>query len=134
MTKLLIIESPGKLKKLRSILGPDWRVEASIGHVRDLPAVGGLHVGPAPDFEPHYEVKAERKDVMARLRKAAASADVYLGTDPDREGEAIAWHLAQCLQLRAPKRVRFALDVLRPLPSVSWSLAGFQRGREVVAR
>jgi DNA topoisomerase I len=141
VTKLLIIESPGNLKKLRSILGPDWRVEASVGHVRDLPAVGGLHVGPAPDFEPHYEVKAERKDVMARLRKAAASADVYLGTDPDREGEAIAWHLAQCLQLRAPKRVRFgaitAKAVLAAVASptaLNTRLVGAQEARRVVDR
>lgn len=139
--KLLIIESPGKAKKLRSILGEGWRVEASFGHVRDLPPEGGLHVGDGPEFKPHYQVKADRKDTIKRLRSMAEGADVYLGTDPDREGEAIAWHLAQCLKLRAPKRVRFteitekAVRAAVAAPtSLNYGLVGAQEARRVLDR
>src|SRR5579883_1323002 len=106
MTKLLIIESPGKVKKLRQILGEGWRVEPSMGHVRDLPR-DGMHVGPAPAFAPEYEVIAKKREGLAKLAGLAPAMEVWLGTDPDREGEAIAWHVAQCLKLRHPKRVRF---------------------------
>ena len=139
--KLLIIESAGKLKKLRSILGPEWRVEASLGHVRDLPAEGGLHVGDAPEFKPHYQVKSDRKEVVARLKKLAGTADVYLGTDPDREGEAIAWHLAQCLKVKSPKRVRFgeitekAVKAAIAAPAaLDTRLVGAQEARRVLDR
>lgn len=106
MTKLLIIESPGKVKKLRQILGESWRVEPSMGHVRDLPR-DGMHVGPAPAFVPEYEVIAKKQEGLAKLAALAPRMEVWLGTDPDREGEAIAWHVAQCLKLCQPKRVRF---------------------------
>lgn len=139
--KLLVIESPGKAKKLRSILGAGWQVEASLGHVRDLPAEGGLHVGAPPDFEPHYEIKSDRKRTIARLRELALTSDVYLGTDPDREGEAIAWHLAQCLKLRSPKRVRFneitetAVRAAVAAPSsLDVRLIGAQEARRVLDR
>lgn len=141
MVKLLIIESPGKARKLRTILGEGWRVEASFGHVRDLPAEGGLHVGEPPEFTPHYEVKTDRMDTIKRLRSIAEGADVYLGTDPDREGEAIAWHIAQCLRLRAPKRVRFgeitekAVRAAVAAPSsLNFGLVGAQEARRVLDR
>lgn len=106
MTKLLIIESPGKVKKLRQILGEGWRIEPSMGHVRDLPR-DGMHVGPAPAFTPDYEVIVQKRDGLAKLAALAPRMEVWLATDPDREGEAIAWHVAQCLKLARPKRVRF---------------------------
>lgn len=92
--KLLIVESPGKIKKLQSILPAEWRVAASVGHIRDLPQEAyGLE---PPDFRPVYQITPEKKDVVARLRTLAAEADeVYLASDPDREGEAIAWHLKE---------------------------------------
>lgn len=104
--KLMIIESPGKVVKLTQILGGDWKVAASVGHVRDLPQKEmGVE---APDFLPQYVFTERGGDVVARLKSLARDADaVYLATDPDREGEAISWHLQQCLKLKNPQRVTF---------------------------
>ena len=98
---LLILESPGKVKKVQSYLGDDWKVVASVGHVRDLPE---RELGVSlPDFTPSYTPTERGRDVLGRLKGLAASASaVYLATDPDREGEAIAWHLADALRLKAP--------------------------------
>ena len=106
MSKLLILESPGKIKKIAAILGDGWVVAASMGHVRDLPE---KEIGvAAPDFRPNYEVTERGKSIVARLKKLASESDqVYLATDPDREGEAISWHLAQALNLKSPLRVTF---------------------------
>lgn len=104
--KLMIIESPGKIAKLSAILGGDWKIAASVGHVRDLPQKEmGVE---APDFKPSYELTERGGDVVARLRGLVKQADsVYLATDPDREGESISWHLQQCLKLSNPRRVTF---------------------------
>lgn len=104
--KLMIIESPGKIKKLEAILGGDWKVAASVGHVRDLPEKKmGVE---APDFRPQYELTERGVGVVAKLKSLAKQADaVYLATDPDREGESISWHLQQCLKLTNPQRVTF---------------------------
>jgi DNA topoisomerase-1 len=103
---LLIVESPGKIKKLRSFLGPGWRVAASVGHVRDLPEREmGITL---PDFRPVYEPTDRGRGVLAKLAEEVKSADaVFLATDPDREGEAIAWHLKEALKLKNPSRVTF---------------------------
>ena len=103
---LLILESPGKVKKVQSILGGDWKVVASVGHVRDLPE---RELGIAlPNFTPSYTPTERGKEVLGRLKGLAASASaVYLATDPDREGEAIAWHLADALRLKNPRRVTY---------------------------
>jgi DNA topoisomerase-1 len=102
MAKLMIIESPGKLKKLKAILGPGWQIEASIGHIRDLPKKsvgGGIGVAP-PNFTPEYELTERGREVVKKLKPLVERADaVYLATDPDREGEAISWHLQQALKL-----------------------------------
>jgi DNA topoisomerase-1 len=106
MTKLLIVESPGKIKKIQSILGGDWVVAASIGHVRDMPEKK-IGVAP-PNFNPQYVPTERGAQQIAKLRTLAAkSDDVYLGTDADREGEAIAWHLKESVGLKTPKRVTF---------------------------
>ena len=104
--KLMIIESPGKIPKLKSILGEGWQIAASIGHVRDLPRQA-MGVEP-PEFKPQYEVTERGTPVVAKLKALAKQADaVYLATDPDREGESISWHLQQCLRLDNPLRVTF---------------------------
>jgi DNA topoisomerase I len=104
---LLIVESPAKTKTLKKFLGRQYTVEASVGHIRDLEKKG---MGIGPDYEPRYVVLEAKKDVVKRLRAAAKAADmVYLAPDPDREGEAIAWHIAEVLKKdpRAVKRVTF---------------------------
>lgn len=103
--KLLIVESPAKAKTIGKYLGPDFVVKSSVGHIRDLPKKG-LSIKIAPEagqvdawtFTPSYEVSTEKKKVVEELRKAAKSAaEIYLAPDPDREGEAIAWHLGEVL-------------------------------------
>ena len=104
MTKhLIIVESPAKTRTLKKFLGKDYQVEASMGHIRDLVK---KDMGIGPDFEPNYQVLAEKKKVVGQLRSAAKKADVvYLAPDPDREGEAIAWHIAQVLD-KEPDQIR----------------------------
>jgi len=106
MTTLVIVESPGKVKKISALLGDGFKVVASVGHVRDLPPKD-IGVEP-PDFRPHYEPTERGRDVLAKLKREAEAADrVLLATDPDREGEAIAWHLADAMNLRNPQRITF---------------------------
>ncbi|MCB9801349.1 MAG: type I DNA topoisomerase [Pseudomonadales bacterium] len=94
--QLVIVESPTKARKLSGYLGKDFRVEASVGHIRDLPKSG---LGVDEDtLEPTYEVNADKKKVLTKLKNEAKNADIiYLATDPDREGEAIAWHIKHLL-------------------------------------
>src|SRR5687768_1831572 len=102
---LVIVESPTKTKTLKKFLGRDYAVEASLGHIRDL-VKGKKDIGIGPDFEPRYHVLPAKKDVVAKLRQAAKKADVvYLAPDPDREGEAIAWHIAEVLE-KDPESIR----------------------------
>ncbi|MFG1270576.1 type I DNA topoisomerase [Xanthobacter sp. DSM 14520] len=104
--RLLIVESPNKTKKIQQFLGAGWTVAASFGHIRDLP-VDTVGVS-APDYRPSYIVPQKSKDHVQRLRQLADKADeVFLATDPDREGEAISWHIQQALKLKSPKRVTF---------------------------
>ena len=107
MTTLVIVESPGKVKKISTLLGAGYKVVASVGHVRDLPR---KEIGIAPpNFQLAYEPTERGRDVLARLKKEVAQAEsVILATDPDREGEAIAWHLADALNLKNPRRVTFS--------------------------
>ena len=96
--RLMIVESPNKVKKIEGFLGDGWRVEASVGHVRDLPEKE-IGVEP-PNFRLKYVPSESGEKTLAKLRKAAAGADtIVLATDPDREGEAIAWHVADALGL-----------------------------------
>ena len=95
MNSLIIVESPTKVKTIRKYLGPEFDVRASVGHVKDLPK-NRLGIDPEKDFEPTYLVMDTKKKVVAELKKAAANADqIFLAPDPDREGEAIAWHIAE---------------------------------------
>lgn len=108
MTKLLIVESPNKAETIQNILGSDYRVLASYGHIRDLPA---RELGmDESTFELQYELGDRAKPVVSKLRSALAECDsVLLATDPDREGEAISWHLKEALRLRegSYRRVTF---------------------------
>ena len=103
IVKLVIVESPTKAKTLGTILKGDYVVKASMGHLRDLPK-SGLGVDVEKDFAPEYEVAAKNKKVLTDLKKNFKDIDgIILATDPDREGEAIAWHLQELL---TPKRSR----------------------------
>ena len=110
MTKsLVIVESPSKAKTISKILGKDFQVKASVGHVRDLPK-NKLGVNVRKNFEPMYVILADKEPIVEELKEAASTADkVYLAPDPDREGEAIAWHLEQILDLPKKKvhRIEF---------------------------
>ena len=108
MSKLVIVESPTKVKSIRKYLGSDFEVMASMGHIRDLPK-SRLGVDIERGFAPQYINMADKKDLIKSLKNAAAvSEKVYLATDPDREGEAISWHLAQILSLDMNEENRVA--------------------------
>ena len=101
---LVVVESPAKAKTINKYLGRNYKVIASMGHVRDLPK-SKLGVDIDEDFEPSYEVIASRKKVLKELKDAAKeSDDIYIATDPDREGEAIGWHLAEELGAGQPEK------------------------------
>lgn len=108
MSKLVIVESPAKAKTIEKYLGKDYVVRASIGHIRDLPKTNKDAVDIEHGFTPRYEIPAPKKKVVSELKKIAQKSDeVILATDLDREGEAIAWHLSEALELKHPKRITF---------------------------
>lgn len=112
--QLIIVESPAKVKTIKKFLGPQYMVHASVGHVRDLPP-GALGVDEANGFAPQYEVIENKKQVVDDLRSAAAKADtVYLAPDPDREGEAIAWHVAALIKDKAREIKRIQFNEITP--------------------
>ncbi|MEL7433818.1 MAG: DNA topoisomerase, partial [Chloroflexota bacterium] len=142
--KLVIVESPTKAKKIASFLGDSWRVEASRGHIRDLPRTA-LGVDVARDFSPTYELLPRKGNLVRRLMKAIQEADaIYLATDPDREGEAIAWHLLQMAQLGAQIPVHRAtftaitkeavLDALDNPRQLDTDLVEAQQTRRIIDR
>ena len=110
MSKLLIVESPAKAKTIRKYLGKGFQVLASVGHVRDLPA-RRLSVDTRHDFEPKYEIIEGKEKIIEELKNASKSSEkVYLATDPDREGEAISWHLSYILGLDSNKKNRVTFN------------------------
>ena len=138
---LIIVESPAKARTLKRFLGNRFDVRASMGHVRDLPE-RELAVDVDQGFQPRYEVVEGRKQTISDLRRALkGQRDVILASDPDREGEAIAWHLAEVLRLRQPKRIEFheitgdavrrALEAPR---DIDMRLVNAQQARRVVDR
>ncbi len=107
---LVIVESPAKVKTIKKFLGKNYDVEASNGHVRDLPK-SQLGIDVEHDYEPKYITIRGKGDILANLRKAVKKADkVYLATDPDREGEAISWHLSKALKLEDKKVYRISFN------------------------
>ena len=108
MSKLVIVESPTKVKSIKKILGPDFEVMASMGHIRDLPK-SRLGIDTEHGFAPQYINMSDKKELIKSLKNAAAESEmVYLATDPDREGEAISWHLAHILALNMNEANRVA--------------------------
>ncbi len=146
-TNLVIVESPAKAKTIERYLGPGYRVLASYGHVRDLPENPGkdsLGVDVEHDFAPDYEVVADRRKQLGAIGRAARDADaVFLATDLDREGEAIAWHVAEAIDLPAEKarRVTFS-EITEPAireafahpRRINLDLVDAQQARRVVDR
>ena len=105
--KLIIVESPTKTKTIKNYLGNDYEIIASMGHIRDLPKQT-LGVDIENNFEPKYTTISGKRELMERMKKAVKNAEtIYLATDPDREGEAIAWHISQAFKLKDPKRIEF---------------------------
>jgi DNA topoisomerase-1 len=106
--KLLIVESPAKARTIQQYLGNEYEVLASVGHVRDLPKSNKDAVDIADGFVPRYVVSPDKREVIEKIKRASENAsEVFLATDPDREGEAIAWHIKEAIGLVKPKRVVF---------------------------
>lgn len=109
---LVIVESPAKAKTINKYLGPAYEVKASMGHIRDLPSKG-LNVDIENDFEPTYDIMPGKKRTVTALKTAAKDCDeLYLATDLDREGEAIAWHLSQILKIPEEKTYRVIFNAI----------------------
>jgi len=140
--KLVIVESPAKAKTIEKFLGKDYVVKSSFGHIRDLPKKG-LNIDLAKGFEPNYEISSDKKKVVSELKKAASGNEVWLASDEDREGEAIAWHLTQALKLdpASTKRIVFheitksAIEAAIAKPrTVDIKLVNAQQARRVLDR
>jgi DNA topoisomerase-1 len=143
--KLVIVESPAKARTLNKILGRSYSVKASLGHVRDLPRAS-LGVDIDKGFTPKYVIPAEKKKIVGEIKKAASKArSIYLATDPDREGEAISWHLVQATSLdkddRPVQRVVFhevtkdAVQKAFQSPrSIDMNLVNAQQARRILDR
>ena len=140
---LVIVESPGKIKKLEQALGKDYVVKASVGHIRDLDE-NGLSIDIENGFKPKYVIPADKKKVVADLKKAAEEASmVWLASDADREGEAISWHLFETLGLKQENTKRIVcLEITKPAilqaienpREIDMSLVNAQQARRVLDR
>ena len=140
---LVIVESPAKAKTIEKYLGPNYRVTASMGHLRDLPK-STLGVDIEGGFVPDYRPIANREETIEKLRSEAAEADrIYLATDPDREGEAISWHLMELLHLPPERTVRVTfneitkkvvLESIRKPRSIDMGLVDAQQARRILDR
>ncbi len=142
-SNLVIVESPSKAKTIGKYLGPDYIVKASMGHLRDLPK-STMGVDIDRDFQPAYVPVPGKEKLIEELRQAAAAADtVYLATDPDREGEAISWHLKELLELPEEKTHRVTFNAItqrvvseaiaRPR-GIDYSLVDAQQARRILDR
>lgn len=140
--RLVIVESPTKAKTISRFLGKDFVIKSSYGHIRDLPKSNKDAVDITGGFVPHYQILKEKQKVIAELREAAKkSKEVILAPDPDREGEAIAWHLAQTIGLKKPKRIVFheiteraVADALAHPRAIDEGLVRAQEARRVLDR
>ena len=140
---LVIVESPAKVKTIKKFLGKNYEVAASNGHVRDLPK-SQLGVDVEHDFEPKYITIRGKGDILANLRKEVKKADkVYLATDPDREGEAISWHLSKALKLEGKDINRISFNEitqsavkasLKQPRDIDMNLVNAQQARRILDR
>ncbi len=138
---LIIVESPTKARTNKKFLPARYVVKASVGHVRDLPK-STLGVDVEHDFTPKYLTIKGKGDIIKELKSAVKSADqVYLATDPDREGEAIAWHLAELLKLEDPRRIELheitkeaALDAIKHAHGIDMDRVNAQQARRILDR
>ena len=140
---LVIVESPAKAKTIEKFLGKDFKVESSFGHIADLPSKE-LGVNVEGDFKPKYEVSSDKKTVVSKLKTLAKKAEiVWLASDEDREGEAIAWHLAESLKLDKAKTKRIvfheitksAIEKAVKTPrGIDYNLVDAQQARRVLDR
>ena len=140
---LVIVESPAKVKTIKKFLGKNYEVTASNGHVRDLPK-SQLGIDVEHDFEPKYITIRGKGDILAKLRKEVKKADkIYLATDPDREGEAISWHLVKALKLEDKNVCRISFNEitknavkasLKAPRSVDMDLVNAQQARRMLDR
>ena len=143
MSKLVIVESPAKAKTIKKYLGPGYDVIASMGHVRDLPE-NRLSVDIKKDFKPKYEIIKGKEKLVEELKEKAEKSDyVFLATDPDREGEAISWHLAYLLDLNTEddNRVTFneitktgVTNGMEHPRSIDMDLVNAQQARRILDR
>ena len=141
--QLIIVESPSKAKTIEKYLGGKFKVDASGGHVRDLPEKR-LGVNVAENYTPNYVISADKKAVIKRLKEKAEKADkIYLATDPDREGEAISWHLKEVLGLDDGKAQRIVFneisetavkEALKNPRAINYNLVDSQQARRVLDR
>ena len=141
---LLIVESPAKAKTISKYVGDAYEVRASVGHIRDLPKNNKQAIDIEAGFVPHYEIVKGKEHVIEELKELSEEAShVYLATDPDREGEAIAWHLFQALSLNPKKTKRVAFheitkeaveDALRHPRDIDEDLRRAQEARRVLDR
>jgi DNA topoisomerase I len=142
--KLVIVESPTKARTVGKFLGSSYVVRPSVGHIRDLPA-NRLGVEIESDFRPRYVIPEKKKEVVKALRAdARAASDIYLATDPDREGEAISWHVVEALNLKEGKRVHrvefheITKDAIRDAflhpRQINGSLVDAQQARRILDR
>lgn len=141
--KLIIVESPSKAKTIEKYLGKEYKVEASGGHVRDLPETT-FGVDIKNDFEPKYVINPGKKETIKKLKEAKEKADeVYLATDPDREGEAISWHLAHILKMKTNEMNRIVFNeitenavkkAIKAPRAIDLNLVDAQQARRVLDR
>ncbi|MEA4910681.1 DNA topoisomerase 1 [bioreactor metagenome] len=140
--KLLIVESPSKAKTIEKYLGKDYTVRASVGHIRDLPKSNKKALDIENGFIPNYEVVKGKEKVISEIKSLSKKADeVILATDPDREGEAIAWHVKEAIGLKKPKRAVFnevtkeaILEALKNPRDIDMDLKEAQEARRVLDR
>lgn len=139
---LVIVESPAKAKTIQKYLGKDYEVKSSFGHIRDLPKKGmGIDLS---NFTPEYEVSADKKKLVTELKAAVKKSEmVWLASDEDREGEAIAWHLAEELKLKPENRKRIVFHeitknaILKAIENprdIDQNLVNAQQARRVLDR
>ena len=109
--KLVIVESPTKVTSIGKYLKNGYKITSSMGHVRDLPAKGGMHIDIENGFKPNYQVNPDKKKMVTELKSLAKNAsEIIMASDEDREGEAIAWHLCQILKLDPEKTKRIVFS------------------------